>query len=346
MIGDGPIRFIAADGIRGLACLIVLLVHAVAVFFPASFPYLKGCGKIGVWLFFVLSAFLLSHKLLLSQMRPLALVNYGLGRFLRIIPLFMLAVLVYAWVGLVSWQKTIDALLFNTGLMHFWTIPVEFKFYAILPLLLWCLIAAHRFAGWKGAVVFTVIFIAVHQALFPFWELQESSIFTSWYVPSFIFGCTGAVIYTKLSTAISGRASLYIGIGILLLMILSSPGARFYLFGIPMTDDLMNKHIPFSLLWLFFIMALIDGRGWLGAVLRTAPISMIGKWSYSIYLFHFLMLLKLSATHKNSIAWMALAIIASVAIGALSYYLAERPLEFLRGRMQLRYLSSKYETGK
>lgn len=48
----------AAEGIRGVACLLVLVAHAVTMFFPRSVPYLSGSGKIGVWPFFVLSAYL------------------------------------------------------------------------------------------------------------------------------------------------------------------------------------------------------------------------------------------------------------------------------------------------
>jgi len=47
-----PSHFPEADGIRGLACLMVLFVHITAITFPETHPYLRGTGKIGVWLFF------------------------------------------------------------------------------------------------------------------------------------------------------------------------------------------------------------------------------------------------------------------------------------------------------
>lgn len=55
-------RFEGADGIRGLACLIVLCTHAVAMFFNSTYMALAGMGKVGVWLFFVLSAFLCNNS--------------------------------------------------------------------------------------------------------------------------------------------------------------------------------------------------------------------------------------------------------------------------------------------
>lgn len=83
-----------ADGIRGLACLIVLITHAVNMFFIGT-PYLHGTGRIGVWLFFVLSAFLLTYKFERSGFSLLSISNYVIGRVLRIIPLFLISVVVY-----------------------------------------------------------------------------------------------------------------------------------------------------------------------------------------------------------------------------------------------------------
>lgn len=131
-----------ADGIRGLACLIVLVVHATAVTFPATYPYLRGTAKVGVWLFFVLSAFLLTYKLLHRGFSLRTLVDYGLGRFLRIYPLFALTVLGYylLWpsAGIATQADLVQALTLQKGYIHLWTVPVEFKFYFFLPGLLAC----------------------------------------------------------------------------------------------------------------------------------------------------------------------------------------------------------------
>lgn len=74
-------RYEGADGIRGLACLIVICVHGSAFFFPDTGHYLAGTGKIGVWLFFVLSAFLLTSKFIRSGFAARLVVGYAVGRF-------------------------------------------------------------------------------------------------------------------------------------------------------------------------------------------------------------------------------------------------------------------------
>jgi hypothetical protein len=46
------------DGLRGLAILLVVVAHS-----PGLFVFLPNVGRAGVYLFFVLSAFLLSRQL-------------------------------------------------------------------------------------------------------------------------------------------------------------------------------------------------------------------------------------------------------------------------------------------
>ena len=47
------------DSLRGIACLFVLIARIVSVSEVGS--YVSGCGKIGVWLFMVLSSFLMIY---------------------------------------------------------------------------------------------------------------------------------------------------------------------------------------------------------------------------------------------------------------------------------------------
>src|SRR3954447_733875 len=96
---DRAQRFPALDGLRGLAVLLVLLDHASDAelrLFPGA--NMNRAGKYGVYLFFVLSAFLLTHLLLLTPAEKLARFRtwftYFVRRFLRIFPLYALVLLV------------------------------------------------------------------------------------------------------------------------------------------------------------------------------------------------------------------------------------------------------------
>ena len=111
----------ALDGLRGLGVLIVLGSHlSNAGFLPQ--PGLSGSGKSGVYLFFTLSAFLLTRALL---RRPLAdftnarrWADYALRRVLRIWPLY-LALLLCSWAltraGVAGWHYQMDT---GTVLRH------------------------------------------------------------------------------------------------------------------------------------------------------------------------------------------------------------------------------------
>src|SRR3954469_22490824 len=132
-------RLPALDGLRGLAVLLVLLDHASDAelrLFPAA--NMNRAGKYGVHLFFVLSAFLLTHLLLLRPAAELARartwINYAVRRFLRIFPLYVLVLAVVVLLHRLKWHDFFTHILLRDGKRQFWTIPVEVKYYMILPL--------------------------------------------------------------------------------------------------------------------------------------------------------------------------------------------------------------------
>ncbi|WP_392388924.1 acyltransferase family protein [Enterobacter kobei] len=84
-----------AEGMRGIACLIVVILHNTGPFIPAIAQYTKGTEKYGVWIFFVLSAFLLTCKILDNERSLPALGSYYISRTFRIIPPFIVAAYTY-----------------------------------------------------------------------------------------------------------------------------------------------------------------------------------------------------------------------------------------------------------
>jgi peptidoglycan/LPS O-acetylase OafA/YrhL len=151
------------DGLRGLAILLVLLhnfdvldlggARALGPMVAKEFLYI---GWIGVQLFFVLSGYLITRGLLVTQTRPDYFERFFLKRVLRIFPLYYLALLVFLvllpatgwvaqrsmqhsslwlWTYLSNWTTPFEP----TGgpLPHFWSLAVEEQFYLVWPLLLW-----------------------------------------------------------------------------------------------------------------------------------------------------------------------------------------------------------------
>ena len=109
---------------------------------------LAGTGKSGVYLFFVLSAFLLCRALLERPPAGFAdarlWADYALRRVLRIWPLYLLLLLL-SWAlttaAVSGWHYQIDTpallrhLQLREGQSVLWSIPPEFIFYLWLPLL-------------------------------------------------------------------------------------------------------------------------------------------------------------------------------------------------------------------
>ncbi len=158
-------KFSPLDGLRGIAVLVVFLSHSSG-FRQRLTPWTSfhGTGHLGVYLFFVLSGFLLTWSLLASP--QIRLGAFYLRRFFRIAPLFYLIVggvfAVQLWSGRVDlfnlhikdgWPGFLRHLAFYQGDSVFWTIAAEFEFYVVLPFL----VLALARGGGKVVALYAVI---------------------------------------------------------------------------------------------------------------------------------------------------------------------------------------------
>jgi len=254
-------HFAAADGVRGLACLTVVTVHATVFSNPSLFPYLTGCGKIGVWLFFTLSAFLLTVRLSNTGFSRAALVDYGLSRFLRIYPLLLVAVAAHFIVGLAiaTPKEFFQTAALVAGPVHFWTIPVEVTFYAVLPLLAWALLRIQDRFGDATALGSIAATIAAHQVFWPYWQTPENSIQLIWYLPTFLLGTAAAMMRHRTLDVRSAQPA--IAIAIVALIVLSAPLTLNALFDIPPSRYLMDKHLFFGVGYAVLIWCVVNDRG-------------------------------------------------------------------------------------
>ena len=99
-IQQEPERIAALDGVRGIAILLVLVMHSLYIgplfgLDVMAHPYARvaSLGWSGVDVFFVLSGFLITGILVRSKGRPHYFRNFYARRSLRIFPLYYLSLI-------------------------------------------------------------------------------------------------------------------------------------------------------------------------------------------------------------------------------------------------------------
>lgn len=329
------------DGLRALAIAPVALYHA-------GFPAVSG-GYIGVDVFFVISGFLITG-LLLQDLRAgeFSLVKFYERRCRRIVPplvVMTLVVSVLAWVYLIPvdfsnfgrslaamaslWANVFfykesgyfDAESLTKPLLHTWSLSVEEQFYLVFPLLLVFLWRKAR----DGLVPWLALLAGLSLALsavmisrdpegvfyllqFRAWELLLGAIVAAtpetrpWSRPAATLGSLAglglllipAVTYNSL-TVFPGLAALPPCLGTALLIFIHGPG-----------------------------LAVSP----VGRLLACRPLVSLGKISYSLYLWHWPLLVLPQyvqgrpLTWAESAGWLTLAAVLSI----LSWRLVERPV--------------------
>lgn len=328
----------AMDGLRGLAALMVVASHASGLglhLLPGL--NLTGIGKHGVYLFFVLSAFLLSWQWLSdwprAGQRLHRVGDYLIGRFARIFPLYTL-VLVAAWmlgghglgVGIDTpalWQH----LTLQRGDGIYWSIPVEFHYYFILPLvaalLAWRAAPGLQLASW-GVLLALVLW------LFPAAQAPENGDRLGPYLPVFLCGSLAAWLHLRLTErrkAVGDASRLAIGdLLFLLVLALSTPALLRHALPMLGNEALHRSFLAWGLVWGTVLLALLHGRmPLIHALLSSAQMCALGRWSFGLYLLHLpaLYLARLLPLPGMARAWIGLML--GVGLASLSYRLVERP---------------------
>ena len=307
----------ALDGIRGLALLLVLLRHLFVrnPFAGGTGPVmvvtrLFATGWVGVDLFFVLSGFLITGILYDTLQTPHFFRNFYARRALRILPLYygviaalMLVSLLlgYHWflpgtLGLLAYSGTLH--LQGTGptntpwinLTHMWSLQIEEQFYLVWPLTLFLLrtrrrIAIAALAGALGSLLLRCTMVGTGV-----WHRYPYCLY-SW-TPCRLDGLLlGAALAMSVRSAWRAR-TLRAAPGVLLA---GSAVSLVSIFAIPLYAPEANALVGIAAPMLYgitfaaLLACALPVAGLTAKVLSVAALRFLGRLSYGLYVYHWLL---------------------------------------------------------
>jgi peptidoglycan/LPS O-acetylase OafA/YrhL len=352
-------RIPSLDGLRALSIFLVLALHSlqrIEVSGPGSFLWVGIFnGATGVFIFFVISGYLITSLLLREHEKrgSISLRGFYFRRAMRILPPLYVYVGVLLLLGLIGRLPIfkldiISALFFFHDyalslmwpLEHFWSLSIEEQFYLIWPLLLlYCL----RRPGSEGRlkaskIAIAIILIAPLIRVVSFTIARNTFLHNAYsfhaHADSLMFGCLLALVQgTPVFERLYSYATKIWWIPPAAVVLSDCLGARYQNYwDFPIGMTFCGAAISFFLLW-----CVRNPTSAVGRFLNSRPIAHIGVLSYSIYIWQTLFLnpsnltlfgpsLKLLYTFPFS--WLAILVIAE-----LSYNLVERPSLRLRNHL-------------
>lgn len=306
------------DGLRGVAVLLVLLVHLSAPFQPSgtlvgeAIALVSSAGWVGVDLFFVMSSFLITSILLDAKDSGTSLSRFYTRRVLRIFPLyyvvlfgfFVLYPLVadsppadYQWVQDRQWLVWLHgvnllALVAPGGqvpyINHAWSLSVEEHFYLLWPLTVLACATARSLRG-VCLVMIGVALASRAWLILAGLPLSAVMCFTPCRVDSLALGAIVAIHYRSDPTidfqAFARRCAK--GACVALLAYAAVTVSARWFPALAMVSSGVNRTVISAVFMAVLASMLAGGRGGtLASAMRYGPLTFSGRLCYGIYMLH------------------------------------------------------------
>lgn len=315
------------ESLRGISCLIVLFAHILSTH-PLYGMYASGCGKIGVWIFMILSGFFLLLSYTTSE------ITFGLKdilpfyfkKFFKLYPIFMISVfMAYRFGFIIDIQGVIDHLTFKTAWGHFWYMPVIMKFYLIAPLFLLLFSICRKLFknGGKFVYISLLFVICIYFSIkYPYSTYIENSCDLKWYLPVFTFGMITVLLYSILKAHLHSSFiyDIFALISIIMIVI-QTPLFRQLLWNFAPSGFLQNQYLYLGLLSSIFLFATSFGKIFIKLLEKSNILQKCGEYSFYIYLVHFIILIKLRAIYPDFSQRAILTITSSIGFAVIFKYL-------------------------
>jgi len=313
----------ALDGLRGVAILLVITYH-----YFGSYSSFFSLGWAGVDLFFVLSGFLITKRLIDNKDKKNRYAIFYINRVLRIFPLYYaVLILFYAAIFfLVSHDNfhRFDWYLKNwpyfflflenwvflryvpieKHLCHFWSLAVEEQFYLLWP---WALYKFYSSPYLKRSLWIVVTIICFARLIVYYFNIHEGNdgglyyySNTIWRMDSFIIGALTYFLLQKQQNKLLAGWLFFASLLILIAGVILANDIS--------TDSRFFGTIGFTALALLFMSVIYfiitAPNSFFSRFFKLSFLVKTGKISYGLYIFHWLVLItvgpKLSALLKNT----------------------------------------------
>ena len=329
------------EGLRGIAILLVLLFHA-------GLPWTPG-GFVGVDVFFVISGFLITGKLWRESQQPggLNITRFYAWRIRRLLPAALVAVALISLVGLLlaapldrselaadgaasalsianmRFIGSVDYFAATTSpspFLHFWSLSVEEQFYLVWPALI--VLLTWRGGSSRRLIVALLIGVVASFAL-SIWLTDTSPARAFYLLPTRVWQLgVGGLLALVGVMGTSRRAGALAWAGL----------AAVAVAGVALTAEMPYPGLAALLPTAGAVALLYGGAAPSGPVrlLAAAPLRFLGKISYSLYLWHWpllvlpLMFLERALTGVEVVASVA----AAIGVSWLSWRFVEQPFRY------------------
>lgn len=343
------------DGIRAIAVIMVLAYHLKLALFKSGF--------LGVTVFFVLSGYLITGILIseVEEEGTIDLKNFWLRRIRRLVPAVMSMAVVIIFVSAVvnriiftkgckdflasvlgfnNWWQIFNKVSYfeaagvPSPFTHCWSLAIETQFYLIYPLIL---LEIYKLAKSRGegrakrgllfaGVTLLLALISVILMIVLFDPQQDASRVyygTDTRAFSLLFGALLAILweYRMVPRKLSASVNMVLGslsFAVLLVMTIAINGSsNFWYRGGQFIGTILTVLVIYT----------VSGRKtWLIRFLSNPVLKWIGDRSYSIYLWHYPIILLISKGIKASWWITLIEIVLSVVLAELSYRFIETPI--------------------
>lgn len=333
-------KLTGVEAARGVAALLVVLVHASSMFGEAKYlgqmPLggLFKFGHAGVDFFFVLSGFIIYfiHADELGESRHVA--AYWLKRFIRLMPAYWVVLTIYGALLAISPTKdryeqdplTIIASIFLVPQPHgpilgvSWSLSHEILFYLLFSTLFFSkALGRTLFAAWGGMIIFNL----------------ATQHFQDWFWGGFVFRIFNAEFFFGIFVAYALRAwPVRLPLTALVLGTFLFLSAGIYeSWGPPQAAEWLPRHLAYATGAAMVLYGLV-GLENQNRLRVPALASVLGEASYSIYLLHVILIMLMQQLYLFLSRWVhlphslvfAFVVVLAVAGGAAFSKAVEQPL--------------------